>query len=236
MNGLYTRLRAFAMTFAFLATLFATPGQAALIEGADVWFEYDDTSLFGPASVSGNTISFEPANIRLQGSDGVPVFDSYSELLRLRVWAKAGSGFSVNGGRLEQSGSYYRQGSDSWADVGGGISVFQVEENPFQVNLHEFSDGLVLDSLLDVEGVVSSWHGETALDFATAPDWDESTVFDFDIGAQLSVFTTEPGSVAQVSTDAISFEVVTAVPLPGAVWLFGSALLGVVGVRRFRSD
>lgn len=233
MNDLYARLRAFAVTAAFLATLFATPGHAALIEGADVWFEYDDASRFGVASVSGNTISFAPTDFGIQTSDGVPVHDSDFADLMIRVWAKAGSGFAVNGGRLVESGSYFLQGADSEVTARGSIWVSQGTPDSF-VPLG--MDSLALDGPIDTVGVESAWRGDASVNFASAPEWGAGTVFNFAIDSYVSAYTVEPGSVARATTDSISLEVVSAVPLPGAVWLFGSALLGVVGMRRCRSN
>ena len=39
-----------------------------------------------------------------------------------------------------------------------------------------------------------------------------------------------------IGGDTYSYSTVTPVPLPAAVWLFGSGLLGMLGMRRFRSQ
>jgi hypothetical protein len=58
-------------------------------------------------------------------------------------------------------------------------------------------------------------------------------------GHTLSVFTSEDIKYVTFGTDtpfpgSVYFDNFTYVPLPGAVWLLGSGLLGLVGLRRYR--
>lgn len=61
-----------------------------------------------------------------------------------------------------------------------------------------------------------------------------------DVGPEgLSFFSNAQGSylaVANEVSETTSRYKVSAVPLPGAVWLFGSALLGLIGMKRGRKD
>ncbi len=61
-----------------------------------------------------------------------------------------------------------------------------------------------------------------------------------DVGPEgLSFFTNAQGSylaVANEVSETTSLYKVSAVPVPGAVWLFGSALLGLIGMKRGRKD
>ncbi|OAI09248.1 choice-of-anchor I family protein [Methylomonas methanica] len=61
-----------------------------------------------------------------------------------------------------------------------------------------------------------------------------------DVGPEgLSFFSNAQGSylaVANEVSETTSLYKVSAVPVPGAVWLFGSALLGLIGMKRGRKD
>jgi 3-phytase len=59
-----------------------------------------------------------------------------------------------------------------------------------------------------------------------------------DVGPEgLSFFSNAQGSylaVANEVSETTSLYKVSAVPVPGAVWLFGSALVGLIGMKRGR--
>ena len=51
---------------------------------------------------------------------------------------------------------------------------------------------------------------------------------------QFSNVATSGGALTISSMQYVEFTAVSTVPIPAAVWLFGSALLGMVGIRRTR--
>ena len=51
-------------------------------------------------------------------------------------------------------------------------------------------------------------------------------------GSMSAYYTDYMGKIGTTSHDALYVAGINAVPIPAAVWLFGSALLGLTGLRR----
>lgn len=65
------------------------------------------------------------------------------------------------------------------------------------------------------------------------PSLDELWVYDFN--SVTAEWVTETGLCLDDQIDGIHLASISNIPIPGAVWLFGSGLIGLVGLRRRRS-
>ena len=80
------------------ATLVAAAGSnAALVTvaGDDLTFTYDDSTLYGVATVVGNSITFNPTGFQALALNGGVDFEN--ETLNIEIRVKAGSGFMIGG-------------------------------------------------------------------------------------------------------------------------------------------
>jgi hypothetical protein len=102
-----------------------------------------------------------------------------------------------------------------------------------------------LDGTLNVLGESDSLHLDYSLPGNTYETFNESLVIDFGDGVTEASFelinilntTSQDGTTAklrkQIIDETVMLEVYTnPVPIPGAVWLLGSGLMAVIGIRR----
>ncbi len=218
-----------AITVTVLAT---NASQAALvqIEGDDLIFEYDDSTLFGTANVVGNTIFFTPTNFKAQSLNGAGIA-STDTTLHIDTWVKDGSNFNMAGASLYEEGDYQLIGSNSWVSVGGQLRATSLTQGPFFT-----SDFIQASGPLDTVGGLTAWSATAAVDFGSVAGWDSDTKVRYTIENVLDASTLELGEKAFIEKKYGGIGVaVTEVPLPGAAWLFGSALLGIAGITRRKS-
>ena len=206
--------------------------QAAMLEGDTVWFSFNDNllGLFGDPSVSGDTLVFNPvdfdADVAGGGSD---ITDAITPVIT--ITAKAN--YVIDDVELAESGSYFR------IDPTAGMATLVAAAGNLIVNGTgvAFSAG-GLGAFQSPADVVAN--GLSLVDWAAEAEAE-------DLGALLATVQIRnvlvAGAVggrrgiemAFIGKDVIELEVETAViPIPAAVWLFGSALIGlsVVGRRR----
>lgn len=209
---------------------FAASAQAALVEGADVWFDYDDTTQFGVGTVIGNAIYFAPTDFSAQSTNGSPGGVINTETLNIRVYVKEGSDFVIDGGHLVENGDYFLQGGGSSVTAGGR---FWARSNTNGLSTEEFFSA----GTLDTQNAFTPWSAEATLDFDDVAGWGEDTDVLFQLQNNLIANTAENGELAliQKKDGSIGIEVMPEIPLPGTVWLFGSALLGLAGFRSQKS-
>ena len=74
------------------------------------------------------------------------------------------------------------------------------------------------------------------IDLADTAGWGVDTDVDIDITNTLAAATTDSGELSRVQKKLGGVGLtITAVPVPAAVWLFGSGLLGLAGFARRRT-
>ena len=95
------------------------------LAGTTVDFTFDDAmlGLFGPASVSGDTLYFTPVDFTAESLNGAG-FALTNDTMNIKVSAHEGWTFSSIG--LAERGDYLLLGSGSMADVSGQMRVFDV--------------------------------------------------------------------------------------------------------------
>ncbi len=121
------------------------------------------------------------------------------------------------GGTLEAEIGGLVAGTEyDWLDISGQASLSGV----LKVALFDSGSGLFTPSLGDTFDILSAASIVGQFDILTLAalgnglDWDVSYILN------------------PVSTDFVRLSVVSSVPIPPAVWLFGSGLLGLIGVAR----
>lgn len=209
----------------------ALPAEAAVVTlyGDDVSFTFDNASLFGTASVVGNSLVFSPTGFRAESTNGAGS-DLVSETLNIEV-AVTTPGVRIGGLALVEEGDYRLNGSGASVTASGRLqAVSRTQTN----GLFALNESAIFNATgLSTQGATTAWSGSAAVDIT---GWGGDTWVDAQIQNNLSATTLQNGETAwiQKKLGGVGLEV-TLVPVPAAVWLFGSGLLGLVGVARRRS-
>lgn len=206
--------------------------QAAVIMGTDLIFTYDDSTAFGTANVVGNTIFFNPTTFKAQ-SENFEGSVSDDATVNITVEVKAGSDFVISGADLSENGDYLLEGDDTSVSLGGQLRATSLTQGPYQI--FDFIDP---NSPLTQRDQLTAWNADAAIDFNDVAGWGTDTKVILTIENLLNAKSNEQNGNAfiQKKFGGVGLTVMPEVPLPAAAWLFGSALLGLVGVgRRSRS-
>ena len=140
-----------------------------------------------------------------------------------------GGGYGLIDGAGWGGGFVYKDDAPSLASMG----LTAGETYTFQFDMIAGTDGTT--------GIkVESWANGAALDNSGEIDFNgngeswATYTYDYTINAAADAFKIVLlGNVgAQTSFDNVGIQVASAVPVPAAAWLFGSALAGLVAVRR----
>lgn len=224
--------------YILLGTLFTLSGTAqaatVFIDGDDVRFTYDDSTLFGSANVVGNSIFFLPTSFSASANDDDGAVITNATLnVEIEVITP---GFQIETLGLFESGDYYLDGVGASADVQGMFAVTSLEKSDtsglFPMPYREeqlFSTG----ALADTAGVLTEWDVNAGIDLTTISGWNSDTYVKATMENILSVTTLNHGEKAFVEKKFGGVGItVNEVPVPAAVWLFGSGLLAITGIMR----
>ena len=214
-----------------------TSASTITLNGTDVMFTYDDTltGLFGTPTVSGNTLFFTPAAFKAISTNGMGTVLTSSNM---NVLVTPNAGVKLSSIGLQESGDYSLKGVGSTVDVGGELRAFDIG-NPFTVQDTAFIN--TTSPLTSSDNKYHNWTATANLDLSSAA-WQKANAVNFTIENVLEATTTARFSKAfidkkfsgiQLSVGAIDgITPPSAVPVPGALWLFGSGLVGLVGISR----
>ncbi|OAI11371.1 hypothetical protein A1359_14590 [Methylomonas lenta] len=190
------------------------------ISGATVDFSYDDTglsALIGNIWATGNTLNFDPINFSAVSNDGGLSFKSATTPV-INITAKMG--YTLTGLSSFEQGDYFVIGDGSVKVAGN--SYFN--GTPQAITPSAALD-VKFDDLNSLE--ITNWSASNSTTLNSA----ESATVKIQnlLFAQANV-----GSYAFVEKTQMSLSAATTavVPVPGAFWLFGSVLTGVLVSRR----
>ena len=220
------------LLFAALCGLAASQATAATVTvfGTDVSFTYDDTTLFGTANVVGNSIFFLPTSFKAESLNGAGAVTA-SDTLNITVKALT-PGFAIESFALQETGDYLLSGTGASVSASGRLQVTSVTTLN---GVLPFTDAQIFNvGGLTTQGTTTNWGGSTGVDLTTISGWGSDTDVIAQIQNNLSATTLNNGETAwiQKKSGAIGL-VVNPVPVPAALWLFGSGLLALLGwVRR----
>ncbi len=220
------------------------PANAALVTlcGTNVCYEYDNSTIvnpgitaFGaPTLLSGNTLKFVPSNFNADSDYGSPIpTPTHVEVFKFtRV-------YTTNGGEVAsisvtESGDYQIYGAGS------------VSANMRLQSVDNVDDGAPTPGFAEVDNPQFNWNSSTPTGLAFA-NWtltgsvtpaalfsDLATDVDFSIQNTLQAFAFGPNYAFIQKKLSLTVTAVSTVPVPGAVWLFGSGL-GLLGWLRRRA-
>ncbi|HHO69714.1 MAG TPA: PEP-CTERM sorting domain-containing protein [Gammaproteobacteria bacterium] len=219
---------------------YATNAGDVAIEGATVCFVYNPANidpLFGSLSVSGDNIFANPTNFKATSNDGAGTVQ-VSGTGTIQVIAKPG--FVLDAINVGEIGDYRMQqaaGGNTTVDVEGWLRVFDWFDPTPVFGTEETTNLTINGDLTLADGDNHNWTGSGGFDLTT-PLWDGRDHVGLTLQNTLTAFSTLFGDQAMIQKKAVGSEitvsiVTTPVPVPGALWLFGSGLLALAGrVRR----
>ena len=218
------------------AALFDCASQPGYCIGAGdtVIFKYVGTSstmgLFGTIEVVGDSIVATPTNFRaesLNGAGSVSVNDNGA----IQVIAK--SGYQIDGVNILERGDYLMSGAGTSVDVAGWVDVWDWNNlwGPSVQQTLAISGDLTIN-----DGAIHTWTGATSFDL-TGTNWDGINYIGLQLQNNLLASTAAFGETAWIEKKLVGggidlSVITTVVPVPAAVWLFGSGLIGLIGVAR----
>ncbi len=224
--------RAFASLL--LATSYVAWAALVTIPGTDFDVVYDNTSLglFGAPSLSGDTIFFTPVTFAATSSNGAGT-QLTNSTINLRLVAKPG--FSFGQIQLLERGDYTLNGAGSSVNAGGQLSAFDIND-PINAFGSQFITVSGATPLTINDALFHPWRAGANLDVSSDP-FSQPRELNVTLENVLTA-TTQPNvspSLAFIEKKfagaPISLQVL-AVPLPAALWLFGSGLLVLVPLLR----
>jgi hypothetical protein len=212
---------------AVFAVMCAGVASAATVTvyGNNVSFTYDDATEYGVGIVVGDAILFTPTGIISESEDGAGLVTT-TKMLNIQVEVLT-AGYWLQDFHLIEQGDYQLDGAGATADMNG---IFQITSNTSSYTaLDNFDAGP-----LTVQNSLTEWTAGSMISLADTAGWGADTDIDIDLTNTLTASTSASGEYAMVQKKlgAVSIEI-TAVPVPAAVWLFGSGL-GLLGWMRHR--
>lgn len=204
------------------------------VYGDDVMFTYDDATLFGTATVVGNSLTFNPTNFRAESLNGTPGAVSASATLNIRAEVTT-SGYVMTNFALAEQGDYQLSAGDTSVN---GSARLQISSGTTTCGIFACEDNSV-DNItgLNTVGSTTNWSASTAVNLADTAGWGSDTLAIVQIQNNLTATTLNAGELAwiQKKNSGIGMEVqISEVPVPAGFWLFGSALGALGLIRRSR--
>ncbi len=207
----------------------ASPVPVHLV-GDTVDFYYDKSqsgmAAYGELFVVGNSIFSQPTTFSANAANGST--ESINAFGTITIVAQ--SGYSFDAMHVAQFGDYQLSGSGATNNVSGTLSVSD-SNNASTAS----TDALFVTGLGINDGQTHEWQATAGFDLSTAM-WSNVNSIELSLDSLLSASTSTTGESAFTQSKFVGGGMVTietsAVPVPAAVWLFGSGLLGLAGIAR----
>jgi len=211
-------------------------GQATTVTlfGTDVSFTFDDATLFGPGIVVGNSLVFQPTNFKAESLNGAGAVTA-SETLIIDVMATT-PGYDITSLAMQEQGDYKRKGVEASVAASGRLGVTSTTVNCGVILPCNDASIFNVAGLGDTGGATVAWSGGTSVNLADTTGWGSDTSLQISFQNNLSATTLNNGEEAfiQKKLGGVGL-IVNPVPVPAALWLFGSGLLALAGVSRRRT-
>lgn len=206
----------------------AAAAASVTLVGSTVDFTFDDAllGLFGPATVSGDTLFFTPTAFDVQSLNGAG-FALANETMNVRVAAH--DGYEFDALNLVERGDYLLLGAGGMVDVSGQVRAFDVASP-----LTDITASIATTAALTTLGTPT--HDWTATATADVSALDARAI-NVTIENLLLASTTSAGSLAFIEKKfaGLSIETTSVTPVPEAeTWAMMLAGLGLVGWSAMR--
>lgn len=199
--------------------------------GPTICYTYDDAqaavTLFGQPTFIGDTVRFLPSDFRAESVDGAGTDTATANFIFDDVYSISGA--DIGFVQVVEAGDYEITNGD-WVSADLFLQIAS-NTNAFDVTSTTDSFDASGDS-----GGLQKWQMaatilplEDASEFLGTP-WTDSSTFSLNIQNTLQAFTDANGETAWIQKKITL--AVSEVPVPAAVWLFGSALAGLGWMRR----
>ncbi|MBZ0067505.1 MAG: FxDxF family PEP-CTERM protein [Thiobacillus sp.] len=204
------------------AVLFAGNAMAAIqiVEGTNVFYSFDDASLFGTATASGDSLVFAPANFTAVSTTGLPALTP--ALLYVTVTAK--TNYQLTAFSLAESGGYTRSSGTSVGATGTFTAL-----DDFEGMNNTDAKNFVTTSLNATSG---AWNTAANLAVPVAGWGDNGVVSTIKLTISNQLFVT--GGVGEIWKNAVTVNTSVS-PVPEAetyaMMLAGLGLIGFMARR-----
>lgn len=209
---------------ALMLMFLASPASAFIVAGSqmgdNVLFEWEDPTLFGTPTVVGDTLMFTPTAFKAQ-SAGMVAPDLVNRTFLIRVTAKDNVAGLALANIIENGDWFTTTAMVNNASVFWGLGTY-IDGEP--------ESEILSSDLLDTpSGVLTPWGTEHNHEL------DGQTSIILTIQNTL-VATSGMGSTALIEKKGLDIEITTTpVPVPAAVWMFGS-VLATLGLFRKKAQ
>lgn len=219
---------------ALLLTLFGTTTFGATVTVVDpsgmsdfsVTYDTDEAGLFGQLILSNNTILFLPDSFIAESNNGV-VGAVVSETLNLQL-NRITAGFTFDSFFMQETGDYIVNGANAAVSAYGEMRVRSASSL-----LAEFQDSFSFSDNGDRGTDTFQWSGTTTIDSNDGWMGTTSDTVYLTLQNNLTAATMDNGEQAFIQKKSSGVSItVNPVPVPAAVWLFGSAMIALFGYRK----
>lgn len=226
-----------SIVFPVQAALFdcsSEPGYCVGV-GDTVVFRFAGTrsemGLFGTLEVVGDSVVAFPSGFRAESNDATQASIDANGSIQVSVKA----GYQFDSVSIVERGAYNMTAKDSRVDATSFMDVADWNDPIF--GPYTSTDLTLKRALENRTGTDTAWELRGTLDLSSA-DWDG--VNEISLGLLNSLYATGNSGTAWIeklrSGAGLDVSIVTVpeVPVPAALWLFGSGLVGLFGLTRRR--
>ena len=224
------------VAYGTLCIIFSANSAVVTVDGDNLTFTYDDSTLFGSANIVGNSIFFLPNNFSAQSVNNQGSTLS-SDIVDVQIRVRDETIHLMDRFILYESGDYKISDSTASVDVSAQFMVTSFERTCdshgiFVCNQSEIFGAT--ENFID-DNQLRDWTLTGFIDLDALTLWGDDSYVNVRIQNNLYATALEQGDIAQIEKKfgVIGIQVeLQPIPLPAAAWLFGSALVGLGLVRR----